>query len=135
MNCTLCPVPSGFTCRAERLQRTSIHLLRECKAMPHRRVPSRRFALESLEHRMTPSSFSMLPVGLTFFSQAEDREHSFAPSFQSMNGSLQMQSFSLQGFGNLFRQVLVVDLSIRISFFRIDFSMNNSSLWQFSSQV
>jgi len=105
--------------------------------MPRRRVSSRRFDLESLEHRLTPSTSTLsLPLSLSFFQPADMRAHNFAPSSQTLNAPTQQtQTFSLQGLGGLFRQLLVVDLSVRVSVLRIDFSFNNSSLLAFSSQV
>jgi len=101
--------------------------------MSRRRISSPRFDLEALEHRLTPSMST--PPGLLISQSAEVRAHPFAPSSQTLNAPPQTQTFSLQGLGGLFRQVLVVDLSSRVSVLRIDFSLNNSSLLQFSAQV
>src|SRR5262245_23412011 len=106
-----------------------------------RRVFSRRFDLESLEHRLTPS-MSWLPPGLTHSNSEDMRAHPFAPSSQAFAPSSQAlstptltQTWSLQGLGGLFRQVLVVDLTVRLPVLRLDLSFNNVSVLEFSAQV
>jgi hypothetical protein len=99
--------------------------------MPRRCVPSRRFNLESLEHRLTPSTMS-LPKGLAV--SAEVRAHPFAPSSQALNSSSHLQVWSQQGLGGLSEQVVVVGHSAHSSFVYIDLGFNsNATFFQYSS--
>jgi hypothetical protein len=111
--------------------------------MPPRCVPTRRFDLESLEHRLTPSTLS-LPLGLSFSSDKEAHGHAGASSHnqasdtftQAPNTYTLMQAWSQVGLGGLFRQVVVVDHSVRLSFVYIDLGFNTSaSFSEYSSLV
>ena len=71
--------------------------------MPRRRVPTHRFDLESLEHRLTPSTSSWLPPGLLISQSADMRAHPFAPSSKALDNKAvdtatpTTQTLSLQG--------------------------------------
>jgi hypothetical protein len=100
--------------------------------MPRRCVPSRRFNLESLEHRLTPSVSSPkeLPNGLSVASEV--REHPFAPSSHALKASSPLQVWSQQGLGGLSQQIVVVGHSVRLTFVYID---TGASLTEYSSLV
>jgi hypothetical protein len=111
--------------------------------MSRRCVPTRRFDLESLEHRLTPSTSSLL-LGLSFSSATEAHGHAGASSHnqasdtftQAPNTYTLMQAWSQVGLGGLFRQVVVVDHSVRLSFVYIDLGFNTSaSFSEYSSLV